>query len=75
MTTNEDNDMSPAVKTMRSTEGSTCEIDSYKDQPMFTINKQSRYPFSFGLLKARLILHHLSSLRNFVSSGGQRLTE
>ena len=53
-------------------EASTAELgDQYNGKPMFTINKASRYPFTFGLPKARLILQHIDKLKKFVASEGK----
>ena len=62
------------VKTLMDVKNSTCDIDSYKGRTTFVINKESKYPFSFGIPKAKLILKHLEALQNFVSSNGHRLT-
>jgi len=53
---------------------STCDLDSYNGKPMFVINKGSRYPFSFGLAKARLILKHMNKLKTFVATKGAFLS-
>lgn len=63
-----------AVKSLLNIEESTADLDSYKGQPMFVINKASRYPFSFGMAKAKLILKHIDALKTFVSSGGSKLS-
>ena len=42
------------------------EISEYKGRPVITLNPGERYPFTFGLMKAKLILEHLEDIRNFV---------
>lgn len=69
--TSEAND---AVKSLIDIDNSTCHLDSYKQNPMFVINKDSRYPFSFGLAKARLIVKHYPKLRHFVATEGESLS-
>lgn len=65
--------LSDTVKSLFDVENSTCSIDSFKGRPTFAINKNSPYPFSFGIPKAKLILKHVDALRVFVESNGQRL--
>jgi hypothetical protein len=67
---------SATVASLMDVDNSTCCIDSYKGRPTFAINKNknSPYPFSFGLLKARLLVKHMDALKNFVDSEGKSLT-
>ncbi len=53
---------------------STSSIDSFKGRPTFAINKNSPYPFSFGILKARLLVKHTLSLITFVATEGKSIT-
>ncbi len=41
-------------------------IGEYKGNPILTLNPGERFPFSFGLSKAKLILMHLDEIRDFV---------
>ncbi|HNY91236.1 MAG TPA: hypothetical protein PKJ13_03375 [bacterium] len=41
-------------------------VGEFKGNPILTLNPDERYPFSFGLSKARLILAHLDDIRAFV---------
>lgn len=43
-------------------------IGSYKGHPTITLarDEQDKYPFSFGLAKARLILEHWEEIKAFV---------
>ncbi|MBN1540939.1 hypothetical protein JW992_02255 [candidate division KSB1 bacterium] len=38
----------------------------YKGNPVITLNPNSRYPFTFGLAKAKMIIDYLEEIRNFV---------
>ena len=62
-----------AVSSLLDVEKSTCDLDTYKGKPMFVINKDSRYPFSFGLAKAKLIVKHYDRLERFVQTEGASL--
>ena len=63
-----------AVSSLLDIENSTCDLDAYKGKPMFVINKESRYPFSFGLAKAKLIVKHYAKLSKFVQTEGASLS-
>ena len=39
----------------------------YKGNPVLTLNPNSRYPFSFGVSKAKLILQYLDDIKAFVA--------
>jgi len=41
-------------------------VGEFKGNPILTLNPDERYPFSFGLSKARLILAHIEDIRTFV---------
>ena len=41
-------------------------IGEYKGNPVITLNPGDRYPFSFGLTKAKLILQHLDKIKEFI---------
>jgi len=66
--------ISPTVESLKDIESSTCCIDSYKGRPTFAINKESQYPFSFGMLKAKLLVKHMKSLVKFVETEGKSIT-
>jgi hypothetical protein len=65
------------VESLRDHENATVTLGSYKKRnkmlPMFIINENSPYPFSFGLVKAKLILKFVSQLRKFVETDGRTL--
>ncbi len=42
------------------------QVGEYKGNPILTLNPGERYPFSFGLAKARMILTHLDDIKSFV---------
>ena len=70
----QDTKVNEAVSSLLDIENSTCDLDAYKWKPMFVINKNSRYPFSFGIAKAKLIVKHLPKLQKFVETDGKSLT-
>ena len=39
----------------------------YKGHPILILNPESRYPFSFGLSKAKLIIEHLERIKEFIA--------
>jgi hypothetical protein len=41
-------------------------LGEFKGNPILTLNPDERYPFSFGLSKAKLILAHIDDIRAFV---------
>jgi len=52
---------------------STIVLDEYNNQPMLTINKESKFPYSFGLTKARWLVEHAEAIKKFVESAGARI--
>jgi hypothetical protein len=70
-TTPESERPSPTVESLMDEEKSICSIDSFKGRATFAINKNSPYPFSFGTLKAKLIVKHLLGLLVFVATDGK----
>jgi len=43
-------------------------VGQYKGHPMIILNPDDRFPFQFGLNKARLILQHIDEIRGFVET-------
>ncbi len=43
-------------------------IDSFKGNPVITLNPEEKYPFTFGLTKAKLILANLDAIKTFVDA-------
>ena len=43
-------------------------VGQYKGHPMITLNPDDRFPFQFGLQKARLVLQHIEEIRKFVEN-------
>lgn len=46
-------------------------IGEYKGNALIVLNADSKFPFQFGMAKAKLILEHLDSIRKFVESDGK----
>jgi len=38
----------------------------YKGKPILTLNPEDRYPFSFGVTKAKLIVQYLDEIKAFI---------
>jgi len=49
------------------------EKSEYKGKPIIVIKRdeEDKYPFSFGLSKAKLILENLEEIKKFVEENGQ----
>ena len=49
-------------------QGGVVERGEYKGKPLIILkrNEEDKYPFSFGLSKARLILDNLDEIKKFV---------
>lgn len=43
-------------------------IETFKGKPVLTLNPEDKWPFSFGVTKARLILQNLDAIKTFVES-------
>lgn len=65
--------LSATVESLKDEEHSTACIDSYKGRPTFAINKNTAYPFSFGILKAKLLVKHMAALKKFVETDGRSI--
>lgn len=51
----------------RDTSNSKATVGSYKGNPTISLGVEGdNYPFSFGLVKARLIVKHIDDIRRFV---------
>jgi hypothetical protein len=50
-------------------------VSEYKGQPLIVLNAGSRWPFQFGLGKAKMILEHVEAIRAFVESEGKSVGE
>ena len=71
--TENDNRPSATVESLMDVDNSTCEVDSFKGRTTFAINKKTPYPFSFGILKARLLVKHALHLFTFVATEGKTI--
>lgn len=47
------------------------EIQEYKGNQLICLNPGERYPFSFGLNKAKLILANIEAIKKFVETEGK----
>jgi len=49
------------------------EKSEYKGKPIIVIKRdeEDKYPFSFGLSKAKLILENIEEIKKFVEENGQ----
>lgn len=41
--------------------------DNYKGNPLLVLNADSKWPFQFGISKAKAILENLDAIRDFVA--------
>jgi hypothetical protein len=51
------------------------EIQEFKGNKVLNLNPESKFSFSFGLAKAKLILENLDVIRKFVETEGKDLGE
>ena len=51
-----------------STTASRPQTGQYKGHPMIILNPDDRFPFQFGLNKAKLVLQHVDAIRSFVEN-------
>jgi len=51
------------------------EIQEFKGNKVLNLNPESKFPFSFGLAKAKLILENLDVIKKFVESEGKDIGE
>jgi len=49
-------------------------VSEYKGQPLIVLNAGSRWPFQFGLGKAKTILEHIEAIRAFMESEGKSVS-
>lgn len=54
-------------------EGCIVERGEYKGKPLLILKRseEDKYPFSFGLSKAKLILENLEEIKKFVEENGR----
>lgn len=58
--------------TQERTEVTEPTIQSYENKPILVL-PNARWPFQFGLGKAKLIVEHMAKIQAFVASGGKAL--
>lgn len=51
------------------------EISEYKGNKLICLNPGSKFTFSFGLSKAKMILENLDSIKKFVETNGESCGE
>jgi hypothetical protein len=51
------------------------EIQEFKGNKVLNLNPESKFSFSFGLAKAKLILENLDVIKKFVETEGKDLGE
>jgi len=53
-------------------QGNIIERGEYKGKPLLILkrNEEDKYPFSFGLSKAKLIVDNIEEIRKFVEENG-----
>ena len=51
------------------------ELQEYKGNKLICLNPGSKFPFSFGLTKAKMILENIESIKKFVESNGESVGE
>ncbi|MFH0827249.1 MAG: hypothetical protein V1923_05155 [Candidatus Omnitrophota bacterium] len=53
-------------------QGNIVERGEYKGKPLiiFKRNEEDKFPFSFGLTKAKLILENIEAIKKFVEENG-----
>ena len=42
-------------------------VDEYKGNKILVLNPGSKFPFSFGVGKAKLIIEHLDAIKKFIA--------
>lgn len=69
---NHANKMKLKTKSPAAPAASTAEIDIFKGNPMLVLKSSpdTKWPFQFGLGKAKLILAHIAEIERFVESNG-----
>ena len=50
-------------------------IQEFKGNNVICLNPESKYPFSFGVAKAKLVLENLDAIKKFVETDGKDLGE
>ena len=42
-------------------------VDEYKGNKILVLNPGSRFPFSFGVAKAKLVVEHIEAIKKFIA--------
>jgi hypothetical protein len=51
------------------------ELQEYKGNKLICLNPGAKFPFSFGLTKAKMILENIEAIKKFVDSNGESVGE
>ena len=51
------------------------EIQEFKGNKVLCLNPESKFPFSFGVAKAKIILENIDVIKKFVETDGKDLGE
>lgn len=51
------------------------EIQEFKGNKVLCLNPESKFPFSFGLAKAKLMMENLDVIKKFIETEGKDLGE
>ncbi|MFI5211241.1 MAG: hypothetical protein ACHQIH_00015 [Ignavibacteria bacterium] len=51
------------------------EISEYKGNKLICLNPGSKFTFSFGLAKAKMIIENLDSIKKFIETNGESCGE
>lgn len=51
------------------------ELQEYKGNKLICLNPGAKFPFSFGLTKAKMILENIDAIKKFVDSNGESVGE
>ena len=70
----EDSAVSETVQSLKDLEHSTVDLDGYKNRPTIAFNKKSKYPWSFGILKAKIIVKHFAAIKRIVETNGESIS-
>lgn len=54
-----------------SNQSGTLRISDYQGQPVLSLRADTKWPFTFGLAKARLIVESIEEIKAFVESEGE----
>ncbi|NBP30337.1 MAG: hypothetical protein EBV23_12325, partial [Flavobacteriia bacterium] len=56
------------METLQKNASTSVQFGEYKGHKTITLNPEARYPFTFGLAKALLIVQNIEAIQKFVAS-------